>query len=50
MTIPIKSINCKLKTNFTTQKTINIKNTTNTVRKILDAEFEKTRLKEITTN
>ena len=44
----MKSINCKMRTNFTIQESKNIKSTTNRIKKILDAKYEKANLKEIT--
>ena len=36
----MKSINCKIRTNFVIQESKNIKSTTNRIKKILDAEYE----------
>ena len=45
--ISMKSINCKMKTNFTIQETKNIKSATNRIKIILDSKYEKANLKEI---
>ena len=45
----MKSINCKMRTNFVIQESKNIKSATNRIKKILDANYEKANLKEITT-
>ena len=47
--IPMKSINCKMRTNFAIQESKNIKSPTNRIKQILDAKYEKEHLKEITT-
>ena len=47
--IPMKSSNCKMKTNFAIQESKNIKSATNRIKKILDAKYEKANLKDITT-
>ena len=47
--IPMKFINCKMRTNFVIQASKNIKIATNQIKKILDAKHEKANLKEITT-
>ena len=44
----MKSINCKMKTNFAIQESKNIKSATNRIKKILDAKYEKANLKDIT--
>ena len=46
--IPMKSIYCKMRTNFAIQESINIKSATNRIKKILDSKYEKANLKEIT--
>ena len=46
--IPIKSMCCKVQTNFAIQDSKNIKSATNGTEKILDAKYEKANLKEIT--
>ena len=46
--IPMKSINCKMRTNFVIQDSKNIKSATNRIKKILDANYEKANLKDIT--
>ena len=43
--ISIKSINCKMKTNFAIQENKNIRNVTNRIKKILDTKYEKANLK-----
>ena len=45
---PMKSINCKMRTNFAVQESKNIKSATNGIKNILDAKYEKANLKEIT--
>ena len=45
----MKSSNCKMRTNFVIQDSKNIKSATNRSKKILDANYEKANLKEITT-
>ena len=47
--ISIKLINCKMRTNFAIQESKNIESVTNSIKKISDAKYEKTNLKEITT-
>ena len=47
--IPMKSSNCKMKTNFAIQESKNIKSATNRIKKILDTNYEKANLKDITT-
>ena len=47
--IPIKSINCKMRTNHVIQESKNIKSATNRIKKIFDAKYKKANLKEITT-
>ena len=44
----MKSINCKMRTNFAIQESKNIKSTTNRIKKTLDVKYEKANLKEIT--
>ena len=39
--IPMKLINCEMRTNFAIQENKNIKSATNRIKKILDAKFEK---------
>ena len=46
--IPMKSINCKMWTNFAIQESKNIKRAIERIEKILDAKYEKVNLKEIT--
>ena len=43
--IPMKSINCKMKTNFTIQDSKNIKCATNWIKIIIDAKYKKVELK-----
>ena len=44
----MKSINCKMRTNFVIQESKNINNATDRIKKILDAKYERANLKEIT--
>ena len=37
----MKSINCKMRTNFAIQESTNIKSVTNRIKKILDAKYKK---------
>ena len=46
--IPMKSNNCKMQTNFVIQDSKNIKSAANRIKKILDANYEKANLKNIT--
>ena len=48
--IPMKLNNSKMRTNFATQESKNIKIATNQIKNILDAKYEKSNLKEITPN
>ena len=48
MAIPMKWIICKMRTNLTIQGRKNIKSTTNRIKKILDAKYEKANLKDRT--
>ena len=41
-------ITCKLKKHFTIQDSKNVRNSTNRIKKILDARYEKAYLKKIT--
>ena len=45
----MKSINYKMKNNFTIQESKNIKSATNWIKKILDAKYKRANLKEIGT-
>ena len=47
--IPMKSINYKMRTKFVIPESKNIKNANNRIKKILDANYEKANLEEITT-
>ena len=47
--IPMKLINCKMRTNFAIQESKNIKSATYRIKIILDAKYEKANLEEITT-
>ena len=47
--IPMKSINCKMRSNSAIQKSKNIKIATNRIKKILDAKYGKANFKEIIT-
>ena len=38
--IPMKSINCKMRTNFVIQESKNVKSTTKRIKKIYDAKYE----------
>ena len=40
--IPMKPINCKMRTHFSIQDNKNIRNTTKIIKKILDANYKKT--------
>ena len=44
----MKSINCKMRTNFAIQDSKNITSATNRNKKILHAKYKKAKLKEIT--
>ena len=39
--IPMKYVNCKIRTNFAIQESKNIKSASNRIKKILDAKYEK---------
>ena len=45
--IPMKSINCKMRTNFVIEESKNIKSATNRIKKILNAKYKKANFKEI---
>ena len=44
----MKSINCKMRTYFAIQESKHIKSSTNRIKKIIDAKYEKANSKEIT--
>ena len=44
----MKSINCKMRTNFVILERKNIRSVSNRIEKILGAKYEKANLKEIT--
>ena len=44
----MKPINCKIKKHFVIQDSKNVRNSTNRIKKILDASYEKANLKSIT--
>ena len=46
--IPMKLLNCKVKKHFQIQDSKNVRNSTNRIKKILDASYEKANLKSIT--
>ena len=46
--IHMKPINCKIKKHFAIQDSKNVRNSTNRIKKILDARYEKANLKSIT--
>ena len=46
--IPMKPLNCKVKKHFQIQDSKNVRNSTNRIKKILDASYEKANLKSIT--
>ena len=45
----MKSIDCKMRTNFAIQGSKNIKSAANKIKKILDAKYEKANSKDVTT-
>ena len=48
--LPMKPMDCKMRTHFTNQDSKNIRNATKRIKKILDANYEKDYLKKIVNN
>ena len=48
--LPMKPIDCKMRTHFTIQDSKNVRNTTKRIKKILDANYKKANLKKIDSN
>ena len=48
--LPMKPIDCKMRTHFTIQDSKNVRNTPKRIKKILDANYEKANLKKIFNN